>query len=703
MPYQLIRLYLLLIVTLFIACTPTPPQSEVLPDIKIARDKWGVPHIFAPTDAEVAYGLAWAECEDDFKTMQEQMAACRGILGQIKGQEGLVADFGVHFMGLAEIVAERYEQDVKGVFKQYLESYVAGANAYAALHPSEVLLEDLFPLTGQDIIVGYLLGNVEISGAARDLQKILNGKIIHDLNSNFPKGSNAIAISRSKTTDNKTYLAINSHQPLEGWYSWYEAHLVSEEGLNILGGTFPGGICIFHGANKHLGWAHTVNHGDFSDVYKLTMHSDKDYHYKYDGEWLPLEEKSYWAWMKVIGPIQIPIRQTIYESKYGPTFETDEGFFAWRFVVGKSIKMGEQWYRMNKATSFEEFYDALKIRGVASLNIVYADKADNIFYMSNGSLPKRDKGFEWRKVLPGDTSATLWDYDLIPLDSLPQVLNPDCGWVFNTNNTPYSASDCADNLVETELNQVMGFQGTGVENNRSTRFLELIRQYDSLSYNDFKRIKYDQQYPAIMTLPSATNLEDLMQLNPKEHPTISDAIDLLAKWDRQSNIDNTIAPLFILTWMHIDKKRKAENRVFRGSTLTQTDCTHGIQKAKAELLEKFGKLEIPLGEFQRHIRGDVNIPLGGAPDVLAAMYSVEQEDGTYKGRAGESYIELVRFGEESVEIESVNAYGTSATPGTEHFTTQMEMFATQKLKPMTLDKEQVLKDAVRVYSPMGIK
>lgn len=695
------RLTIFSLLLLLIACSPTP-QGEEMTNIKIARDEWGVPHIMAKTDAEVAYGLAWAECEDDFNTMQEQMAAGKGLLGEIKGQDGIVADFGIKFMGLQEIVAERYDQDITGKFKTYLESYVAGANAYAALHPEELLLDDLFPLTGQDIIVGYLLGNVEISGAGKDLMKILNGEISKDLKSNFPKGSNAIAISKKKTTDDKTYLAINSHQPLEGWYSWYEAHLISEEGMNILGGTFPGGICIFHGVNEHLGWAHTVNHADFSDVYKLTMHPDKALTYKFDGEWIELEEKRYWSWLKVAGPLKIPIRKTIYESKYGPTFETDDGFFAWRFVVAQNIKMGEQWYAMNKATNYEEFHKALEIRGIASLNIVYADKEDNIYFISNGRLPVRNENYNWQEVIPGDTSATLWGENLIPLDSLPQILNPECGWVFNTNNTPYSASDSLGNDPETALNKTMGFQGVGVENNRSKRFLELIEQYDSLSYDDFKRIKYDRQYPSNMTIPSATNLEILFQLDPSKHGEISDAIQLLNSWDRKSYLDNTVAPLFILTWMEIDKIRKEEKRAFKGSTLTQADCLAGIKAAKTELLAKYGKLEVPLGEIQRHIRGEVNIPLGGAPDVLAAMYSQKQEDGSYKGVAGDSYIELVRFGKDGVEIESVNSYGSSSKKDAEHFTSQMDYFAGQKLKKMTLDKEEVLKNAVRVYSPMRV-
>ena len=695
-------IYFSFLVLLLFGCSSNP-EGEELTNIIIARDVWGVPHIMAKTDAEVAYGLAWVECEDDFVTLQELMAACKGMLGEIKGKEGLVADFGIKFMGLQEIVAKKYDKDVTGKFKTYLESFVAGINAYASLHPKEVLLSDLFPITGQDIIVGYLLGNLEVSHAGQDLAKIMDGTIIKDLQSDIPKGSNAFAISKRKTTDGKTYLAINSHQPLEGWYSWYEAHLISEEGMNILGGTFAGGICIFHGANENLGWAHTVNHTDFSDVYKLEMHPEKENLYRFDDEWLELKEKNYKSWLKLVGPIKIPIKRTIYESKYGPTFKTDDGIFAWRFVVGQSIKMAEQWYEMNKATNFDQFKKALEIRGLASLNIIYADKEDNIYFLSNGRLPVRNPDYTWSKVLPGNTSKTLWNEEIIPLDSLPQVLNPPSGWVFNTNNTPFSATDSLSNSIETVLNKTMGYQSKGLENNRSTRFLELISQYDSLNYSDFKRIKFDSQYPSVMTTRTAINLEMMMQLNPNEYPEIADAIQLLNTWNRKSDVKNKTAALYILSWMHLDKKRKAEHRITTGGTITIEDCIYGITKAKEELLANYGTLQIELGTLQRHSREKVNLPIGGAPDVLAAIYSTKEEDGTYRATAGESYIELVRFGIDGVEIETINSYGSSSKVNAEHATTQMDYFTHQKLKKMTLNKEEVLQHAVKIYSPMRVK
>ncbi|MDO6599043.1 penicillin acylase family protein [Tenacibaculum sp. 1_MG-2023] len=696
------KLLYFFILTLVFSCSSKPKGKE-LSNIKIARDVYGVPHIMAKTDAEVAYGLAWTQCEDDFVTFQELMAACKGMLGEIKGQDGLVADFGIKFMGLKEIADKKYNTDVTGDFKKYLESFVAGVNAYATLHPEKVLLDDLFPLTGADIITGYLLGNLEVSHAGDDLKKILGGTIIKDLKSDVPKGSNAFAFSKNKTTDGKTYLAVNSHQPLEGWYSWYEAHLISEEGLNILGGTFAGGICIFHGANENLGWAHTVNHADFSDVYQLEMNPEKEGFYKFDDEWLELTEKKYWSWLK-FGPIKIPISRTIYSSKYGPTFKTDTGVFAWRFVVGQSIKMAEQWFRMNKASNFKEFKEALEMRGIAALNIVYADKEDNIYYVSNGSFPERNPDYDWSKVLPGNTSKTLWNNTLVPFDSLPQVLNPSSGWVFNTNNSPFSATDSVNNFKETTLNKRMGYQITGMENNRSNRFLELMEQYDSISYEDFKTIKYDNQYPKKMMTRTALNLENLMHLNPSDYPEISDAITLLNTWDRKTDKTNKTAALYILTWMHLNQKRIDEGREVRRGSITLEDCVFGITKAKDELLKNYSSLQIELGELQRHTRGNVNLPIGGAPDVLAAIYAkkVNETDKTYRAFAGESHIELIRFGENGVELETINSYGSNANIGDKHSTSQMEDFTNYKLKKMTLNKEEVLKNAVKIYSPMEV-
>ena len=83
-------------------------------------------------------------------------------------------------------------------------------------------------------------------------------------------GSTAIAMNSNKTDNEKLFFAINTHQPLEGPTSWYEVHLNSEEGTNI-GTLYPGTPHVLIGVNENLGWSHTVNYPDKTDVFKLRM------------------------------------------------------------------------------------------------------------------------------------------------------------------------------------------------------------------------------------------------------------------------------------------------------------------------------------------------------------------------------------------------------------------------------------------------
>ena len=289
------------LVFLFVSCSESMPISDY-EDCTIYRDIWGVPHIHGKTDADVAYGLAWASCEDDFQTIQEQLLALKGLYGEVKGKDGIVADLAIKYMGIVSYAAAHID-DLDAETLALIDGYLGGITAFANTHKSEWLHQDFLPLSRHHVVAGYLLGLVEISGASRDLTKLADGTIVKDLHTTTEKGSNAIAVSAQKTDEGETFLAINSHQPMEGWYSWYEAHLISDEGMNILGGTFPGAATIFHGTNEYLGWAHTVNHADFSDVYRLTMHPTKKTFYKIGEEYRELEKISLKSYVKVFGPL----------------------------------------------------------------------------------------------------------------------------------------------------------------------------------------------------------------------------------------------------------------------------------------------------------------------------------------------------------------------------------------------------------------
>lgn len=188
-----------------------------------------------------------------------------------------------------------------------LEGYAAGLNDYAFAHPEEVLYQAAFPISPKEMISAYILSLAQMSGADRAVQAIVGGNVDLIPEDTLPKGSNAIAIHPSRTDSGETFLAINSHQPLEGPVAWYEAHLHSEEGWNALGGLFPGGSMIFHGVNEHLGWAHTVNTPDFLDLYQLKINPEDEDEYLVDGEWLELEERIVWLKVRLWDLITLPV------------------------------------------------------------------------------------------------------------------------------------------------------------------------------------------------------------------------------------------------------------------------------------------------------------------------------------------------------------------------------------------------------------
>ena len=93
--------------------------TQIIPtEVEIVRDAYGVPHIFAKTDAQVAYGLAWAHAEDDFKTIQIAYLAGNNLLSNYLGNAGLGADFVAQFIGSDVLFEERYESEISPEYKK---------------------------------------------------------------------------------------------------------------------------------------------------------------------------------------------------------------------------------------------------------------------------------------------------------------------------------------------------------------------------------------------------------------------------------------------------------------------------------------------------------------------------------------------------------------------------------------------------------
>jgi len=265
-------------------------QAQIDPKaVTIARDSFGVPHIFAKTDPEVSYGLAWAHAEDDFKSLQMVALPSKGLMGRALGKDGVAGDYAFALFRCREITEEKWNT-LSPAFLRLIEGYVQGINDYAKAHPEEVLVKQLFPMTLKEYIASSVLALTVFNGGDRALRSIFANNV-NPLIDYDKMGSNAIAIHPSRTTTGESFLAINAHQPNEGPEAFYEAHVNSEEGWNALGGLLAGGPCILHGVNENLGWAHTVNFCDRLDIYQLQMNPKNADQYMFDGVWTDLEKK----------------------------------------------------------------------------------------------------------------------------------------------------------------------------------------------------------------------------------------------------------------------------------------------------------------------------------------------------------------------------------------------------------------------------
>ena len=674
-------LYLLLVN--FTASAQISPSN-----ITIARDSFGIPHVFAKTDPEVAYGIAWAHAEDDFETLQLVVLSGKAKLGTGIGKKGAEGDYVINLLRIRNTVDEQWNT-LSPDFLALIKGYVAGLNAYAKAHPSAIKYKQAFPFDEKEYMTAVVFSIGLFCGIDQALPQILGGKVetIPGFN---PQGSNAFAMNSGKTTTGESFLAINAHQPQEGPVAFYEAHLQSEQGWNMLGGLFPGGCLIFHGTNENLGWAHTVNYQDKIDVFQLEMNPANKNQYKFDGQWMNLEQDK--AKLKVKG-IPITIGKKIYWSKYGATLKTDKGVFALRVPATMDIKALEEWYRMNKAKNFTEFYKAVSITSLPMFNIMYADRYDTIFYISNGKMPRRnpDTKYNWKSTVPGNTSATLWT-EFKPISELPQYINPSSGYLFNTNHSPFLATDTRNNLDRKKFDITDGYET--YHNNRSQRVTELINS-NKVDYTTFKKIKFDLQLPK--ELKYTYGIDSMLNLSVNDYPVLKDVITNFQGWDRKAITTSKGAAIFLLVYDYVAKKLGGTP----ARQLTKSESVETYQYVYDYMMQHFGKTDLVLGDIQKLVRGDDVRPAWGLPDVLAATYTAPYKDGMRKVNSGDAYICFVRYPKDGSLpiIESVNTFGASMHPDSPHYKDQMTMFQNQQTKPMTLDKQQVLKNAKSVYHP----
>ena len=656
-------------------------------DVRILRDTFGVPHVRGHTDADAAFGVAYAHAEDDWTTLEQVFASTRARSAALTGIDGAGVDYVMHLLRVREDVAAKARADIDADTWKLVEGYAAGINYYAARHPDEVsrVVRDLLPMTGADVIAGFVLKSPFFYGFDAVLNALVNNTPIpHALDE---KGSNAWAIAPSRSGDGVTRLLSNSHQPWTGAVAWYELSAHSDEGLDFAGANFPGSPLPLLGHNASLGWTNTVNKPDLIDVYRLRINPKDKNQYWFDGAWHDLERERVWLHIK-FGPLVVPVPRMTYRSVHGPVIRNDSGTFAVRYAGIGDVRPVAQYYHLTKARTWDEWRAVMRMQAIPATNFIYADRTGRIAYVYNALFPRRRPGYDWRGILPGDTSATLWN-GYLPFDSIPQYVNPRAGYLFNSNNTPFVATSPRDALHAADFPEWMGIE-RGMTN-RAQRQVELLDSARVISRAVLLATKFDASYSRRGWV--GRWLDSLARVDTRRDPRLAEAQRLLAGWNLTMSDSQ---PAAVLGALVIQPASRAVN--FGGSF---PDARGTLADATDWLVKHHGRLDPPMHAVIVDEHGTVALPVTGGPDALRAVYVARDGHGHLAGNAGDSFVMLVEWtAGGAVRSESIHQFGAATSrPGARHYADQVPLFVAGRWKPVPFTEAAQRGALEREYRP----
>lgn len=638
---------------------------------EIERDALGVPHIYGETNADMAFGLAYAQAEDGWEILEESLPYYRGQAAQFFGKDAAATDYLVKWLGFWQVIERDYDALLKPDTKEYLKAFAEGFNAFAEANPERVSL-DVLPVTPEDVIAAHMLRHPLFYGFEKSISAIRAESRQFEVseppilpNTAITLGSNATAVAPSRSRDGSTLLMINSHQPLTGPVSWYEVHLRSGEGINVMGGLFIGAPALGVGFSEHHGWGATVNQPDLVDVFVLDIDPENENRYRLDGEWRELEAFNIPIKVLLWGWLPWTVKEVGYRSAHGPVMKTDHGTYAVRYAGMDEIRQVEQWLAMSAAQSFDEWKAAIALQHIASFNFVYANAEGTIHFIHNAMMPRRAPGWRWDQYLPGDRSDLIWS-DYLSTDELPSVTNPVSGYVHSANQSPFHVSSAGSNPDISDYPIESGWPTRMT--NRAVRGLELLEANRAISAADFHDLKHDNAYSP--RYRGYRYLESVAALSP-ENAEEAEAIQLIRDWDLHTDQQNRGAALGVCILLE-EWQAERKSAPPPAPRIALNTCADSIKDVS-------GRLDPEWGAVQKHGRDGRMWPVSGGPDTLRAMYAerLEEDDPHFTVTAGDGLYYLIEWKADGTQqVFGTHQYGSHMTDSASpHYLDQAEAFS----------------------------
>jgi acyl-homoserine-lactone acylase len=670
--------------------TPGPP-ADGPEEVIIYRDDFGVPNIFASTEEGAAYGMGYAQAEDRLEEVLRQYRRCEGTLSEAFGPEYLLHDYRQR-LWRHRAVAEAGYPKLPAKMRAIIEAYQAGIRAYMKRHPQEVpsWAPELHPWQVVALSRFIIWGWPE-DDAGRDL---LRAGIRPDPVE--PRGSNQWVVAASRTADNAPLALIDPHLSWYGAFRFYEARMYGGK-IETSGMAIPGLPLTNLGHNRYCSVAMTTGGPDAADVYEEEIDPDHRRRYRYDGKWREMTVRKEVIRVKQ-GDRVVEKTYEIESTHHGPVVaRRGNRAYTMKLPYADEFRLPEQSYLMATARNLAEMKKALSLFQLMEQNVMVATVDGDLFYVRNGRVPVRPKGYDWTRPVPGNTSKTDWQ-GFHTLTDLVQVENPWQGYMQNCNVSPEFMLRFSPMTPARYAERPYLYNPDNPLHQRAATTLDMLHRNTRITISDAMDIALcTEVHNADLWQARLVDAWEKAYLTGRE----AQVYNQIVRWNRRADPASTGAVAYRY-WkealdsdaLNADRAGLPPPKKYTGSPLIKA-----LEKGTARLFKDWGRVDVKYGHVYRVGRqeGKKTWPVGGGSvrgmaTPRAISFGVNGDGKTWLGRGGQTSVQLVQLTRPPRSWTLV-PLGQSDHIDSGHFDDQAEkLFSPGKMKPTWfLDRTGLMK------------
>ncbi|MGE8361809.1 penicillin acylase family protein [Pseudomonas sp.] len=454
--------------------------------VEVRYDERGVPHIQAQNETDMYRALGFVHAQDRLFQMEMMRRLARGELAEVLGAPLLETDRLFRTLGIRQH-ADAYaaKLDPNSPATVALQAYLDGINQYQASRPAPMEFDLLGiqprPFTAADTlsVAGYMaysfaaafrtepvlsyvrdqlgseyldifdldwhpegvVGQPLAAGDWKDLGAI--ARISHEalLDAGLPQfeGSNAWAVSGSRTASGKPLLAGDPHIRFAVPAVWYEAH-VSYPGFELYGHYQALNPTASLGHNRNFAWSLTMFQNDDVDLVAETVNPDNPNQVRHRDAWVDLLQREETIQVKGAEPVTVTLRRSPHGPLINDTLGNPSGstpIALWWTFLETDNPILDAFYQLNHAESLGKARAAVEKIEAPGLNVVWANAQGDIGWWAAAKLPRRPAGVNPSFILDGASGEAEKD-GYHPFTDNPQEENPPRGYIVSANYQPLS-------------------------------------------------------------------------------------------------------------------------------------------------------------------------------------------------------------------------------------------------------------------------